>query len=218
MLTCAFCESKPQYQDRRTGQLVCLEHSRFEVVAARPRIFDSSLTVRSATPLDSPAIRDLALHYWDETEVDCLDRQYDVLACPALLACDNTGAHEDVRTVVGLASYALEPDWDALVLVMLSILPKHQDRGGAWSLLDALRGVAQQQGAARMLVVTSNDDLPALALNQRYGYRIMEVLPGRIADHHGAEQPGFSSIPVRDEIRLVYHLDPEPAPAARDPT
>ncbi|NIV33275.1 MAG: GNAT family N-acetyltransferase, partial [Anaerolineae bacterium] len=59
---------------------------------------------------------------------------------------------------------------------------------------------------ARILVATTNDDLPALALYQRYGFRIIEIVTGRVAADHGAELVGFAGIPVRDEVRLEYHL------------
>jgi ribosomal protein S18 acetylase RimI-like enzyme len=142
----------------------------------------------------------LALYFWDETIVDAFDRRYDVLDCPAFLACEDD-------QVVGLAAYAIEAEWGAAVLVMLNVLPDFQGRGAARTMLDAIWGEAARRGHQRVLVVTSNDDLPALALYQRYGFRITEVIPGRIADHHGGEIPGFSGIPVRDEIRLEYRLE-----------
>ena len=69
-----------------------------------------------------------------------------------------------------------------------------------------VRGEAVRLGLAELLVVTSNDDLPALALYQRYGFRIREVIPGRIAQEHSGELPGFFGIPVRDEIQMTYEL------------
>jgi ribosomal protein S18 acetylase RimI-like enzyme len=158
------------------------------------------LTVRPAVANDHSSIQQLALYFWNETIVNAFDRQYDVLDCPAFLACD----HEQV---VGLAAYAIEADWDAAVLVMLNVLPDFQGRGAARTMLDAIWGEAARRDLDRVLVVTSNDDLPALALYQRYGFRITEVIPGRIAGHHGGEIPGFSGIPVRDEIRLEYRLE-----------
>lgn len=199
MSTCAFCEGRAQYRDRQTGQYVCLEHARLEVVAAGRGAPAPPPTIRAATAADTARIEELSLHFWDETEVDCFDRQYDLLACPALLACDG-------EEVVGLASYAVEPDRDAVVLVMLSVLPDHQGRGGGWALLDAVRDEATKRALGWILVVTSNDDLPALALYQRYGFRITEILPGRVALDHGGEFPGLAGIPVRDEIRLSYEI------------
>ncbi len=199
MRPCAFCGGKAQYRDGQTGQDVCLEHARLEVVAAGRRTPAPPLTIRPAAAGDRGRIAELSLYFWDETEVDCFDRQYDVLVCPAFVACDGDEA-------VGVASYALEADWEALILVVLHILPDYQGRGGGWALLEAVRDQAEQRGMGRILVATSNDDLPALALYQRYGFHIAEVIRGRIAKDHGGEFPGFGGIPVRDEVRLEYQL------------
>jgi ribosomal protein S18 acetylase RimI-like enzyme len=158
-----------------------------------------ALVIRRAVAEDSDRIGELSLYFWDETVVDCFDRQYDVGTCPAFVACDGD-------EIVGMASYAVEEEWGAVVLVVLNVLPGHQNRGGGRSLIDAVRGEAGRLGLRRILVVTSNDDLPALALYQRHGFRITEVIPGRIAQEHGGDMPGFAGIPVRDEIRLAYEL------------
>jgi GNAT superfamily N-acetyltransferase len=197
--SCAFCEKRPQYQDRRSGQYVCLEHARLEVVAVGQHPPGAPLTIRPAGPDDYDRVEELTLYFWDETVVDCFDRQYDVLACPAFLALEG-------EEVVGVASYAVEEMWDAVVLVTLSILPDCQGRDGGRALINAVRDVAEQQNLGRLIVVTSNDDLPALVLYQRYGFRISEVVPGRLARDHGGEFPGFADILVRDEIRLEYQI------------
>jgi len=204
-LQCAFCTGKPQYQDKETGRYVCLQHARLRVVAFGRHPATTPPTIRPATDSDLDRIQQLSLYFWDETEVDCFDQQYDVVHCPAYLACD--GAE-----VVGLASYSIELDLDAMVLVMLNVLPNHQGRGAGQALLDAICSEAAQRGLARVLVATSNDDLPALAVYQRYGFHLVEMIPGIIAQHHGRELPGFAGIPVRDEIRLEYQLKPPPQP------
>ena len=198
---CAFCDAKPQYLDRQTGLYVCLEHARLEVVARGQRPPAPKLDIRPATEADHDRVEELALYFWDETCVDCFDRQYDVLACPAILACEG-------KEVVGLASYAIEKGWQAVVLVMLNVLPEFQGRSAGRDLLDSMRDIAKAHSLKRILVVTSNDDLPALSLYQRYGFQITGIIPELIADDHGSEFPGFSAIMVRDEIRLVYHVMP----------
>lgn len=199
MSVCAHCSQRAMYRDRSTGLALCLEHARLEVVAAGHNATEPALGIRRAEEGDSVRIGELSLYFWDETVVDCFDRQYDIVACPAFVACEGD-------EVVGLASYAVEERWDAVVLVVLNILPGYQGRGGGRALLNAVRGEAARLGLTKLLVVTSNDDLPALALYQRYGFRIRDVIPGRIAEEHGGELPGFSGIPVRDEIRLAYEL------------
>jgi GNAT superfamily N-acetyltransferase len=198
-MSCAFCSRKSQYRDRHTGQYVCLEHARLDIVAAGVPA-GQPLTIRPATATDYTYVEQLSLYFWDETVVDCFGREFDVLTCPAFLACDGDD-------VVGLASYFLQPEWDALVLVLLNVLPDFQGRGAGRSLLDALRNTAVQHGLAWVIVATSNDDLPALALYQRSGFRITEIVTGNIAQHHGDEVPGFAGIPVRDEIRLECRLE-----------
>jgi GNAT superfamily N-acetyltransferase len=196
---CAFCDGESHYHDRQTGEFVCLQHARLEVMAARQRPPAEPLAIRAANASDYPRIGVLSLHFWDETVMDCFDRQYDVLACPAFVACT-----ED--EVAGVASYAIEEEWDAAVLVMLNVLPAYQGRGVGWALLKTLHDMVGKHDLERILVVTSNDDLPALSLYQRYGFHIAEILPGRVAQEHGGEHPGFSGIPVRDEIRLAYKV------------
>jgi GNAT superfamily N-acetyltransferase len=200
VVQCAFCEGRPQYRDRQTVQYLCLEHARLRVAGPGRHPSGPPLAIRPAMADDYACVEELALYFWDETDVDCFDRQYDVLACPAFLACDDD-------RIVGLASYAVEEAWEAIVLVMLNLLPDWQGRGGGRALLEAIREEAARRGLARILVVTSNDDLPALALYQRHGFHIIEVIPGRLARHHGAELPGFAGIPVRDEIRLECRLE-----------
>ena len=199
-MSCAFCGQKPHYRDRITGQHVCPEHARLNVAAVASTSTAQPLTIRPATADDLARIEELALYFWDETAVDCFGREYDVLTCPALLACDG---HE----VVGLASHAVETEWEAMVLVLLNVLPDFQGLGAGQLLLGALHSTTAQKGLARMIVVTTNDDLPALALYQRYGFRISGIVPGIIAQHHGGELPGFTGIPIRDEIQLEYWLE-----------
>ena len=199
MRSCSSCSGRAQYRDRTTGDYLCLEHARLAVVAAERRESGSPLTIRPAAPADYPRIEALSLYFWDETIVDCFDRQYDVMACPAFLACDG-------NEVVGAAPFAVEGAWGAIVLVMLNVLPGYQGRGGGRALLDALRQEATGRDLARLLVATTNDDLPALALYQRYGFRITEIVTGRVAEDHDAELVGFAGIPVRDEIRLECRL------------
>ena len=54
----------------------------------------------------------------------------------------------------------------------------------------------------KLLVSTSNDDLPALAFYQSLGFQIYEVKPNVIAEKHGMVLKGIGGLPVRDELRL----------------
>jgi len=192
-MKCALCSKNAQYRDRRREQYICLKHARLEVVATDEGSDGKALHVRRATPADRDIIAALALYFWDETTVECFDREYDLPHLPAFLIGEG-------NEIMGLLSYAVEDD--ALNIVTLNILPQVQGRGGGKALLEAAMAEAQGRSLSKLIVSTTNDDLPALYLYQRFGFRISEVLPGRLVEHHGGEEAGFADIPVRDEIRL----------------
>lgn len=197
MISCTYCNDNAFYRDRKSGVNLCLAHARLEVTGPRGNAPRPPLTIRPAAPADRQRIAELARYFWDETEVECFDRSYQVDALPAHVACDG-------EEVVGLASYACEEDKN--VLVMLNVLPQWQGRGVARRLITAVVETARADGAARLLVATSNDDLPALGLYQRFGFVITGVLAGRLVEHHGSVEPGFAGIPVRDEIQMELRL------------
>ncbi len=196
-MKCHYDERSAPYRCARTGEYVCLEHARLDVVSVSTRVRPPPLPVRAAEPPDYPAIREMALLYWGETEVECFDHTYDVARLPAWLA------HSDGE-LAGMLSYAIEAD--QLNIVMLNVHPQHQGRRTARSLLAMAEHEAHDRGLSRLVVATSNDDLPALYLYQRWGFVIREIKAGAILAHHGQEEPGFAGIPVRDEIRLEKTL------------
>jgi GNAT superfamily N-acetyltransferase len=185
MACCAYCENKAQVRDRRSGQVLCLAHARFEVVAAEGRAGASSLAIRPSTADDVARIVELTLHFWDETNVDCFDRAYDVVACPAYVACDG-------GRVVGVASYAREPDRNALVLIALGVLPEFQGRGAGWALLDAVRDEAARRGLERVLVDERRSASPG-------------VVPAVRVPHHGSDTGPSSRSPWRGIPRLCRY-------------
>ncbi|MGQ9494507.1 MAG: GNAT family N-acetyltransferase [Anaerolineae bacterium] len=197
-MKCHYDDQIAIYRCARTGEYVCLEHARMDVVSISTRVQLPPLPVRSAQQEDYDAIKEMALMYWGETEVVCFDHTYDVLVLPAWIA------HDDDK-IAGMLSYALEED--RLVIVMLNVHPEYQGKRTARSLLAVAEREARARGLSRLVVATSNDDLPALYLYQRWGFVISEVKPGAILAHHGHEERGFASIPVRDEIRLERKLD-----------
>ena len=108
---------------------------------------------------------------------------------------------------MGLLSYAVERDWDALNIVALNILPGYQGRGGAGGLIALLEKRARELGIGRLIVATSNDNVLALHLYQRLGFKISGVHVGAIEpDSAGDHFVGLGGIPVRDEIQLEKQL------------
>ncbi|MBM3134067.1 MAG: GNAT family N-acetyltransferase [Chloroflexi bacterium] len=193
-MKCHFCDEKAQYLTADTGQPVCLAHARLAVVAApvAPSPVTATITIRAATAADRLEIELLALHFWDETEVVCFGQSYDVRQIPAFVAVGDE--------VAGALSYAVEGN--RLIIVLLAVWPQHQRRGVGRRLVEAAVAEAHRLGLSEVVVATSNDDLPALALYQRCGFQLYEVATGSIEEHHGGPLPGFAGLTIRDELRL----------------
>jgi ribosomal protein S18 acetylase RimI-like enzyme len=196
---CVFCGGKAQYIDAQTGEPVCLEHSRLEVRASRHRERPTGsrpeLTIRVATADDRPIIQTLALYFWNETEMDCFGRTYDMLKLPSLLLCDGD-------KVVGCLTYSEDFEDDALSIVMMNIFPEYNGCGGGRALIDSAEAAARERGLGRLRVATSNDNLLALYFYQRLGF----VMTGVECDVIHKNVVGFAGIPVRDEIQLERPL------------
>ena len=201
-MRCAFCNEPAWYRCTLTGAFVCPRHARVQVVAWNAKREPEPSSVRAAGEQDYARLQELALHFWGETGVECFDREYDVLKLPAFVGLKNDD-------VVGFVSYAVEGD--RMNLVMLNVLPQYQGRGLGSAMLAKAVIEAHKLGLSRVVVATSNDDVSALYFYQRSGFVIAQVVPGRIAEHHGGLEQGFAGIPVRDEIRMQLPLD-EAAP------
>ncbi|OQY23925.1 MAG: hypothetical protein B6I35_02690 [Anaerolineaceae bacterium 4572_32.2] len=197
MNSCAYCDANALYRDRGNGDYLCLTHARLEVTGPRGEAPRPPLTIRPSTPADRRQIAELTYYFWGETEIECFDHSYQVDTLPAYVACDE-------GEIVGAVSYARKGDADTLIT--LNVLPQWQGRGVARKLIAAVAEAARAEGATRLIVATSNDDLPALALYQRVGFTITGILAGRLVEHHGGVEAGFADIPVRDEIQLELRL------------
>jgi len=135
---------------------------------------------------------------WDETVVSG-DREHRPAALSALVA-------EADGERAGLATYLIEDG--ACELVTLDALTVGAGIGGA--LVEALADTARAAGCARLHLVTTNDNLPALRLYQRHGFVLADVrLDGVEASRRRKPQipaTGHAGIPIRDELVLERAL------------
>ena len=103
-----------------------------------------------------------------------------------------------------MASYTKEGR--TAILVTFNVLPKSQGRGAARALVSAMTDELCAEGVDRVVVATTNDNLPALVFYQRLGFVITGVKVGAVLEHHGGVISGFAGIPIRDEIQLELQL------------
>jgi ribosomal protein S18 acetylase RimI-like enzyme len=126
---------------------------------------------------------------------------------PALVAVDEAGER------VGLATYTVEEQTADLV----TLNAFREGVGVGRLLVDAVAAAARDARALRLRVMTTNDNLPALRLYQRAGFRLTELRPGGVDDARADLKPtipliGNDGIPIRDELDLVLDLTGELIP------
>jgi ribosomal protein S18 acetylase RimI-like enzyme len=78
-------------------------------------------------------------------------------------------------------------------------------------LIDASADALREAGVRRAWLVTTNDNLAALALYQKAGWKLAGVRPGAIDELRGSIKPSISlvgqhGIPIRDELELARDL------------
>jgi GNAT superfamily N-acetyltransferase len=182
----------------RCGRFVDWGEARLQVICScKPFIELPPVLVREATDTDRAAARELFTRDFGRTTIVAFDEVMDIDEMPALVAL----MHDEPS---GALAYRLLGD--ALHIVALATDPMWQRSGVGGYLVAEAELLARRLRLARVLVATSNDNLPALYFYQRRGYRLTGLAPDSIIAHMHEERGGFGGIPVRDEIRLEKRL------------
>ena len=108
---------------------------------------------------------------------------------------------------VGLVTY--EVDGEACEVVTIDALREGVGIGTA--LLEAVVDVARASGCSRVQLMTTNNNLRALAFYQKRGFRLVALRPGAI-DEERKLKPSMpahdpAGLPIRDELHLELTLD-----------
>lgn len=124
----------------------------------------------------------------------------DVLDADALVA-------ERDGTPVGLLAF--RPDGDDVELAALVV--SEPGRGIGTALVEAFLVTAGERRHRSAWVVTTNDNLDALRLYQRRGFRLAALRAGAVDEARHRLKPSIapvadSGIPIRDELELTIDL------------
>jgi len=178
----------------RCGKFVDWDDAKVQVVCAcKPRIELPPVLVREATEADRRAARELFERDFGRTKIVAFGELIDIEQMPALVAL----MHQEPS---GALAYRLFGD--ALHIAALATDPMWQRSGVGGHLLAEAELLAERLGLTRIVVATTNDNLPALYFYQRRGYRLTALEIDSITSHTREMHAGFDGIPVRDEIRL----------------
>src|SRR5215831_17475910 len=182
----------------RCGKFVDWDDAHVQIVCTcRPRIELPPVLVREATDTDRTAVRQLFEQDFGRTRIVAFGEVMDIDAMPALVAIMHTEPS-------GALAYRLLGE--ALHIVALATDPMWQRSGVGGHLLAEAELLARRLNLKRLVVSTTNDNLPALYFYQRRGYRLTDLATNSIIAHTGQEVSGFAGIPVRDEVRLEKKL------------
>jgi ribosomal protein S18 acetylase RimI-like enzyme len=194
-MICEYCGKDAVYRCATCGKLACGEHVKPRTACPscmRKQSLNYSIN-RVVSGKEKETIRTLVKRFWGEPEQLTFDRKFIVAELLAYLA-------KSGNTIIGFASFAEAND--AIIIVALGVLPQYQNAGVGRSLVERVEAEARGLQKKKLLVSTSNDDLPALAFYQSLGFQIYEVKPNVIAQKHGKILKGIGGLPVRDELRL----------------
>jgi ribosomal protein S18 acetylase RimI-like enzyme len=113
-------------------------------------------------------------------------------------------------------------DWTGLVTLMfgdgeceiISIDSLREDRGIGGALLERAAQAARERGCRRLFLITTNDNLRALAFYQKRGFELAALHRGALNESRKLKPSipliGDNGIPLRDEIELEMSLRSSP--------
>lgn len=183
----------------RCGKFVDWADARLQIVCGcRPRLDLPPVLTREATAAEQAAALELFRRDFGRTSIASFGEVIPLSETSTIVA-------EMQGDVSG--ALAWRPRENALQIVALATEPMWQRSGVGGHLVAEAEVVARRTGATRVVLATTNDNLPALYFYQRRGYRITDVVRDAWRDH--AELTigvGFASIPVLDELRLEKTL------------
>lgn len=162
--------------------------------------------IRPVEAADSDWIRNFTADHWGSEFVIVHETVYYPHRLPGFVAEDPNAQ------IAGLATYCM--DADSCELVTLNAISR--GRGTGTALLNAVAAAAESAGCKRLWLVTTNDNVGALAFYLKRGMRITAVDRDAVVRSR-REKPsipliGEHGIPICDELTLEMPLGRAPGP------
>jgi ribosomal protein S18 acetylase RimI-like enzyme len=199
-MKCKHCQNPAVYKCTVCGALLCPQHTKLQTICPTHTTKTTPINItitKATTNKEKNQIQELTKQFWGEPEQLTFNKTYTITKLPTYIA-------KTKQTIIGFISYTQTKN--AILIVALGILPQRQNTGIGKRLIKKIETEAKHLKKKKLLVSTSNDDLPALAFYQHLGFQITQVKPNVIAEKHSSVLKGIGGLPVRDELRLQKPL------------
>lgn len=158
-----------------------------------------TVTVRPATSDDADYVRSVLIASWDSTKVVAHGDLIDATECPTLIA-------EADGIPAGVLTYRIGADG----LEVVSIDSQLSRAGVGTALLAAAAEIGRKAGAARLWLITTNDNIAALRFYQRRGLDLVALHRNAMTAARELKpqipERGAHGIPIRHELELELPL------------
>jgi ribosomal protein S18 acetylase RimI-like enzyme len=119
---------------------------------------------------------------------------------------------EDDGNLVGIVTWLVDAASSDAEIRALAVSEGSRGYGFGAALMTAAAKALRDTGARRAWLVTTNDNLAALALYQKVGWRLSALRPGAVDESRRTIKPtiaqfGEHGIPLRDELELELDFE-----------
>jgi GNAT superfamily N-acetyltransferase len=160
----------------------------------------ASLEVVSTDVLDYSEVTTFFVEHWGTSQM---------VISSGIFQCDTLDGYAVVdqqKSIIGLLTYIIE----GRECEIISLDSKVLNKGVGSRLLTAIERKAKKENCKEIKLITTNDNLHALAFYQKRGYQLVEVLSNAVEQARlvKPEIPLYADngIPIRDELLLVKSL------------
>jgi len=183
----------------RCGRFVDWAEARLQIVCGcRPHLDLPPVLTREATAAERVLVLELFRRDFGRTRIATFGEVVSLEDTSTIVA--------DMQGDISGALAWKERD-DGLQIVALATDPMWQRSGVGGHLVAEAEALARRSGTGRMVLATTNDNLPALYFYQRHGYRLSAILRNSVAAHsRGHVAQDFAGIPIVDELQLAKNL------------
>lgn len=159
-----------------------------------------SISITPITPEHTSQITTLLTKNWGGVELFSRGGKVDASALPGFIAVGES------KNILGLIT--LHFTGEECEIVTLDALVKR--RGIGKSLLEAAISYVKSRNIKKLWLITSNDNIDALAFYQKAGLRLTKIYPDAITESRKLKPQiplvAENGIPIRDEIELEMAL------------